>query len=53
MKEIGGEFSLGKKRVPKEVGEGTGKTSEDADEVGFEGLDGALGDVTAMDVWRH
>ena len=53
VKEVEGEFRLGKKLVPKEVGEGAGEAGKDAEEVGFEGLDGELGDVATMDVWRH
>ena len=49
-KEVEGEFCLGKKLVPKEVGEGAREASEDAEEVGFEGSNGALGSVTTMDI---
>ena len=52
-KEIEGKFSLGEKLVPKEVWEGAGETGEDAEEVGLEGSDGALGGIAAMDVRRH
>ena len=52
-KEVEGEFCLGKKLVPKEVGEGAREAGDDAEEVGFEGEDGALDDVATMDVWMH
>ena len=38
------------KLIPKEVGESFGETGNDAEEVGFEGTDGALGSIAAMDV---
>ena len=54
MKEIEGEFGLREKLlVPKEVGEGFGEAGEDAEEVDFEGLDGTLDGVAAMDAGRH
>ena len=52
-KEIEGEFGLGEKFAPKEVGEGDGEIGEDAEEVGFGGSDGVLGGVATMDVRRH
>ena len=44
---------MGGKLVPKKVGEGDGETGEDAEEVGFKGLDGALGGVAVMDARRY
>ena len=52
-KDIEGEFSLGEKFVPKEVGEGAGENGKYTEEVGFKGLYGALGGIAAMDVRRH
>ena len=44
---------MGEMLIPKEVGECAGETDEEAEEVDFKGLDGALGGVAAMDVRRH
>ena len=44
---------MGEKLVPKEVWEGAGEASKDAEAVGFEGSDGSLGGIAAMDIRRH
>ena len=36
--------------IPKKVGEGGGDAGKDADEAGFEGVYGAFGSVTVIDV---
>ena len=43
---------MGEEFVPKEVGEGVGETGKDAEEVGFEGSDGALDGIAAMNTSR-
>ena len=49
-KDIESEFRLEKKLVPKEVGDAAGEAGNDAEEVGVEGLDSALGDVATMGI---
>ena len=52
-KEIESEFGLGQEFVPEELGEGGVDSSQDGEEMSFEGLNGPFSGVTAVDVRRH
>ncbi len=43
---------MGKEQVPKVTGEGRRQTGNDGKEVGLEGLNGTLGGIAKMDIWR-
>ncbi len=47
------ELCLRQELVPEVVGEGFADAGQNREEVGFEGSDGTLGKVVAMNVWRH
>ena len=51
-KEVQGPIGLGEKEIPQELGEGGVSAGKDVQEVGLEGLDGALRGVAAVDVRR-